>query len=70
MSSASVSSSKPEKVTELMQEVKSVRAMNASLRAYLEHLRMFKKNLVAVNENCKELRKVNLEWNEILSSMK
>lgn len=55
-----------QKATELMQEVEAVRAMNASLRAYLEHLRTFRKNLVGVNENLKQLTKVNTQWIEVL----
>ncbi|CAH2084198.1 unnamed protein product [Euphydryas editha] len=71
MSSASVTSSKREKVTtELMQELESVRAFNNSLRAYLEHLRAFRKNLTAVNENCKQLSKINSLWIETLNIMK
>lgn len=50
MSSASVTSSKREKQNiELAQEIDSMKAMNSSLRAYLEHLRVLKKNLLAMN---------------------
>ncbi|PZC84848.1 hypothetical protein B5X24_HaOG203838 [Helicoverpa armigera] len=71
MSSVSVTSSKREKVTaELTQEIESVRAMNSSLRAYLEHLLLFKKNLLAMNKNCTQLHDVNKQWIDILSSMK
>ncbi|CAK1593503.1 unnamed protein product [Parnassius mnemosyne] len=71
MSNVSVTSSKREKLTsDLLQEVESVRAMNVSLRAYLDHLRAFRKNLIAVNENCKQLSKVNTQWIEMISTMK
>ncbi|OWR43976.1 hypothetical protein KGM_212062 [Danaus plexippus plexippus] len=70
MSSVSVTSSKREKETvELSQELESVRALNSSLRAYLEHLQTFRKNLNAVNENTKILSKVNSQWIETLNNM-
>ncbi|CAG5053262.1 unnamed protein product [Parnassius apollo] len=72
MSSVSVTSSKREqKVTsDLQQEVESVRAMNASLSAYLDQLKAFRKNIIAVNENCKQLSNVNTQWIETISAMK
>lgn len=53
-----------------MQEIDAIRALNGSLRAYLEHLRVFRKNLVAMNENCKQLSKVNTQWIDTLNMMK
>ncbi|KAL0809822.1 hypothetical protein ABMA28_011314 [Loxostege sticticalis] len=71
MSSVSVTSSKRElRTSELMVELESVRALNSSLRAYLEHLRLFKKNLSMMNSNCKELSKVNTQWIDMLNAMK
>lgn len=55
---------------ELMQEIESVRAMNASLRAYLEHIRTFKKNLMTLNENCNQLTNINEQWVETIRTMK
>ncbi|KAH9638311.1 hypothetical protein HF086_004214 [Spodoptera exigua] len=69
MSSASVTSSKREKQNvELSQEIDSIRAMNSSLRAYLEHLRVLKKNLLTMNDNCTQLKKVNNEIIEIVNN--
>ncbi|KAJ8707006.1 hypothetical protein PYW08_011140 [Mythimna loreyi] len=71
MSSVSVTSSKREKaVTELTQEIESIRAMNSSLRAYLEHLRRFKENLGHMYDNYTQLNQVNEQWVETLRSMK
>lgn len=56
--------------TQLSQEIESIRAMNSSLRAYLEHLRSFKKNLIAMNDNCTQLNKVNEQWIGTLRDMK
>lgn len=52
---------------ELAQEIDSMKAMNSSLRAYLEHLRVLKKNLLAMNDNCTQLNKVNNEIIEIVN---
>lgn len=71
MSSASVTSSKREKQNiELAQEIDSMKAMNSSLRAYLEHLRVLKKNLLAMNDNCTQLNKVNDDIIEIVNNNK
>ncbi|KAF9809294.1 hypothetical protein SFRURICE_015757 [Spodoptera frugiperda] len=71
MSSASVTSSKREKQNiELAQEIDSMKAMNSSLRAYLEHLRVLKKNILAMNDNCTQLNKVNDEIIEIVNNNK
>ncbi|XP_028170544.1 uncharacterized protein LOC114360163 [Ostrinia furnacalis] len=69
MSSVSVTSSKRElKTSELTMEIEAVRELNSSLRTYLEHLRLFKKNLLTMNRNSKELNKVNTQWIDMLNS--
>lgn len=71
MSSASMISSNREKAAaDLAQEIDSIRALNSSLQAYLEHLRMFKKNLIDMNDNCNQLSKVNKQWIDTLNNMK
>ncbi|CAG4987767.1 unnamed protein product [Colias eurytheme] len=67
-SNVSLSSSKREKnAMELTQEIESVRALNSSLRTYLENLRQYRKNLSSMNENCKQLREVNTQWIDTLT---
>ncbi|CAH2245625.1 jg6542 [Pararge aegeria aegeria] len=71
MSSVSVTSSKREKtISDLKQEIEAIGALNASLRVYLGNLRTMRKDMRTVNENCKQLVKVNSQWVDTLNFMK
>ncbi|RVE53142.1 hypothetical protein evm_002239 [Chilo suppressalis] len=68
MSTASFISSKREKTNaELTQEIESIKSLNVSLQAYLEHVRTFRKSLNTMNSNCQQLSKVNTEWIDLLN---
>lgn len=47
---------------DLVLELETLKAVNAGLRTYLDHLRTVKSNLVSIHVNFKQLAKVNQEW--------
>ncbi|CAK1549031.1 unnamed protein product [Leptosia nina] len=70
MSTSNVSavSSKQKEAAELTEELESIRALNANLQTFLDYLQTFRKNLIEVNNNCKEFHKVNKQWIETVSN--
>ncbi|XP_028033735.1 uncharacterized protein LOC114245680 [Bombyx mandarina] len=58
--------SQRDKAAELPMELESIRALNACLQAYLEHIRNVKRNLLAMNDNYRDLEDVNRQWQEVV----
>lgn len=57
-------------IAELSQELDSLRAMNSSFQAYLEHLQGFKRNLAVLSDSYTQLSKVNGQWIDLTKMLK